>query len=155
MPDASLDIKILYGLTRTENTLGGWRSLGVAERLEHVKEAETYSITLAEVASRSQKIGDPIQVRLEQNIIRGNRALLESRSGADREDTRRSASEAVEGIDTALWELNRIDPTRHEKILDYASKWRKRITKIRYGNSMRSASKFHLLFCPFTMSSRQ
>ena len=113
--------------------MSGYSGLDLAARLEHIKEAEDYSELVAKALSgpdEPQDSGRLIQLRLEKSILKGERAMLESKrvganaAGVDR--IRTMKQEAVTGIDTALRDLEFVDWIRYQNNFERAQKWRQR-----------------------------
>ncbi|KAL6718746.1 hypothetical protein ACLMJK_002980 [Lecanora helva] len=123
--DASLWLDVLWGLMVTEQNMSGYRNFDNAGRLGHVKEAENYANQLVHYVTKSGDAGKPILLRLEENILRGQKACLKSKMG-ETVDTKRAKQEAVRGIDEGLESLRDIDLDRYHKHFAYAQSWRKR-----------------------------
>ena len=74
----------------------------IAEQLGHVEEAEKYSTEVIELVSHPPDVGRQIQTRLEKEILKGKKAILDFRNGIDVELVRRRKFEAECEIESAL-----------------------------------------------------
>lgn len=127
--DSSLLLRVNWGLMIAGKELSCCTDLGGQEKIMHIKEAERYSVEVADAVSRSSNVGARVQVTLEQYIFRGMRALLEFQEGANMDNVGGLKKDAVKGINGALKELKKIDPVKFNENAELASYWREHFIK--------------------------
>lgn len=96
------------------------------QKIQHVKDADEYCVEVAQAVLRSGDTSAKVHVTLEQYIIKGRRALLEFRQGADMDDTRKSMKDIIKGTDEALKELESTDQVKFNENVKCALHWRDR-----------------------------
>ena len=124
--DSSLRLRIHWGLMSVEKELSCFRGFEKAKKIEHIEEARRYSIEAEKMVSRSSDASLSAQVSLEQHIIEGLRALLDSETEKDVDKLKRSKLNAVNGIDASLRKLQEVDMESYNKVSELAMEQRKK-----------------------------
>lgn len=127
--DSSLHLSIQWGLMVTEKELSCYRGFDPAIRMKHIQEAERYCDKVSAIISQSSDATDTVHLRLEYYIIKGMKARLKFRQGADKDQTDREKTDAVDAINKALSELEVVDEVRFRKVYENIRGWRDRIAK--------------------------
>ena len=101
------------------------------QKIQHVKNAEEYCVEVTRAVLRSRDASAQVHVTLEQYILKGRRALLEFRQGADMDGIGRLMKDVIKGMDGALKELENINQVRFNENVKCALHWRDRFFNFR------------------------
>ena len=121
--------KMLWGFILVEKELSCYRDFDLPEKIRHLEKAERYMSELDEHVPRDPETGLRVHIKLEQEIIKGRKALLDFRGGADMDNVRQRNSEAVKGIERALKKLRKVDRDRFKKVEKYALEERDKLSE--------------------------
>ena len=121
---SSLRRLIYWGLMAVEKEMGCYKGLETAEMMEHVNKAQGYCIEVEKILLQSSDASFDAQVSLERYIIKGRKAVLDSRVTEDVDKLKRSKSEAKSGIDASLGKLQEVDPKSYDEFFKTAMWWR-------------------------------
>lgn len=124
--DNSLLVSVYWGLMRVEMDLSLLGQKNLLEKIKHAGMAEKYRTDAAQAMSQSGHTGRQLHLTLYHYIIKGRKASLEFRKGADVDNVRKSVNDAIKGISGALKELEKIDQVRYKKNVKWAREWRRR-----------------------------
>lgn len=126
--DSSLRLRIYWGLMAVEKEMSCFRGFEKAEKIEHINKAQRYHIEAEKIVSRSSDASLSAQVSLEQRIIEGIKALLNSDIGRDVDKLKKLKLEAINGIDASLKTLREVDMESYNKVSKAAIEWRKKFS---------------------------
>jgi len=129
MLDSALLELIYWGLMVAEKELSCYKDFEVQEKIRHVEMAQRYGSEVAKLVSQSFDAGLRVQVTLEQYILMGRKAILQFRQGGDMDKARRLKLDAVNGIESALEELQVLDHARFEENVEAALDWQDKFNK--------------------------
>lgn len=107
-----------------EKTLSCYNHFDPTEKIEHIRKAQKYNTRVGNIVSRTSHASLRAQVSLEQQILEGRRAKLEFDRGRDVGKVTTRTLEAMKGIDTALLELQAVDPVTFKNVVKAALAWR-------------------------------
>ena len=121
--------RIYWDLMIVEKELGCHKGSTVPSRLKHVDKAEEYVDELAQIALHPNNVGVQLQVNLERSILKGIKASLELRQGADEHESSRKLEDALKDLHETITELETGHPERYRDIRLNAHSWWERLSK--------------------------
>ncbi len=122
--DSPLRRRIYWGLMAVNEELSCLRGLGNVKKMEHINEAQRYSIEAKKTISPSDA-SLRAQVSLEQHIIEGIKASLSYGTESDMDKVKELKWKAINGLDASLEKLREVDKESHDQVYERAMRWRK------------------------------
>lgn len=125
-PDSSLLQNTSWGLMLVEIDLSCCTSFEISEKEQHLGKAERWNNELVRSQQQSSSATIKAQIMIGQHMIKGIKATLQSkRPEGDKDKAKKSLSDAFDGLERELKELQRVDIVSYDEFGKIVSTWRK------------------------------
>ena len=126
-PDSSLLRQdTFWGLMLVEMDLSRCTSFEILQKEQHLREAEKYNDELVKCQHKSPNATIKAQIMIGQHLIKAIKAILQSkRQEGDKDKAKESLSDADDGMERELKELQRVDSVSYNEFWKVVSAWRK------------------------------
>ena len=127
--NSSLHLRIQYGLMVTQKELSSYKLFDLPTRIEHIRGAKRACDEASRHMSQHFDATNVVHLKLEYYVIKGMKARLEFRQGADKDQIDRKKKTIVDEINKWLKEFERLDEARFKDVGPNIVGWRDRIAK--------------------------
>ena len=126
-PDPVQNLRVNFRLMTTEMDITHDRNLSIEDRIAHHRSAKDYGVIASRLASTSPRPGADAQVKLEQAFLKGRKAELEDKRGADGKEIQRVKEEALKDMKAAMQRLSETNLSKFKAYETRVTKWQKRL----------------------------